>query len=413
MRSAWCIGARSVSARRRSRPALEGGLPVRDSLLPFYRVELGPEEEAAVLRTMRSGWLSMGPECEAFEAELASQLGVEPWGALSVASCTAGLHLALRAAGIGRGDEVVTAAITFPATANAILHAGATPVFADVHPDRLTLTADSVRAVLTPRTRALLVVHFAGWPCDMDPLSELAAERGIAVIEDAAHALGARYRGRPAGTLGDAAAFSFYATKNLTTAEGGLVTTPHRAWAERMRIERLHGIDVDASRRAGLSYREWESVGLGWKYNLNDLQAAIGRVQLARLPGQNRRRRELDARYRTALAQTDLVSPVSGPDGAETAAHLFPVLLRTEQLRVDRDRVLRGLLAENVGVGVHFRALPLHRFFREAGHRGEDVPVAVDASHRLLSLPLYPGLKEPEQDQVVEALLRILVWYAA
>lgn len=394
-------------------PALEGGIPVRDELLPFFRVELGPEEEAAALRVLRSGWISTGPECEAFEAEAAAQLGVEAANAVSVASCTAGMHLALCAAGVGAGDEVITSPITFPATANAILHAGATPVFADVLPGRLTLDPDAVRAAITPRTRALLVVHFAGWPCEMDALRALAEERGLALLEDAAHAIGAAYRGLPVGSLGDAAAFSFYATKNVTTCEGGLVTTRHADWAQRMRVQRLHGIDLDASRRDGRAYRHWEATRLGWKYNLNDLQAAMGRVQLARLPERNRRRRAIDARYRAALAGMPLVSPVEGPAEAETAAHLFPVLLRTEALRVDRDRVLQALLAENVGVGVHFRALPLHRFFREAGHRSEDVPVATDASHRLLSLPLYPGLEEREQDQVVEALLRILRWYAA
>ncbi|HKJ25711.1 MAG TPA: DegT/DnrJ/EryC1/StrS family aminotransferase [Myxococcota bacterium] len=395
------------------RPALEGGLPVRDTLLPFFRVELGSEEEEAAVRALRSGWISTGPECERFEADLAGFLGLPPAQAVSVASCTAGLHLALRAAGVGPGDEVITSPMTFPASANAILHAGAVPVFADVVPAWLTLDPAAVRAAVGPRTRAILPVHFAGWPCEMDALGGIAAEHDLAIVEDAAHAIGATWRGRPAGTLGDAAAFSFYATKNLTTCEGGLVATAHPEWARRMRVERLHGIDLDASQRDGHDYRHWESVSLGWKYNLNDLQAAIGRVQLARLPEQVRLRREADSRYRAALAASELVEPISGPAGAETAAHLFPVRLRTERLRVGRDHVLRALLAENVGVGVHFRALPLHRFFRDAGHRPEAVPAAVEASHRLLSLPLHPGIKELEQQQVVEALLRILRWYAA
>ncbi len=394
------------------RPAIEGGLPVRETLLPFFRVELGSEEEEAAVRALRSGWISTGPECERFEAELADYLGLPHAQSVSVASCTAGLHLALVAAGIGPGDEVITSPITFPASANAILHAGGTPVFADVHPERLTLDAASVRAVVSPRTRAIVPVHFAGWPTDMAPLWEIAREHGLAIIEDAAHAIGATYRGHPAGTLGDASAFSFYATKNLTTCEGGLVASTHADWADRMRIARLHGIDLDASQRDGRAYEHWEAVSLGWKYNLNDLQAAIGRVQLARLPEQIELRRRVDARYRSALAESELVDPVVGPDDSENAAHLFPVRLRTERLRVGRDHVLQALLEENVGVGVHFRALPLHGFFRSAGHRPEQVPVATDASDRLLSLPLYPGLREPEQEQVVEALIRILRWYA-
>ncbi|NNL66254.1 MAG: DegT/DnrJ/EryC1/StrS family aminotransferase, partial [Myxococcales bacterium] len=235
------------------RPAIEGGLPVRDALLPFFRVELGSEEEEAAVRVLRSGWIATGPECERFEADLAAYLGIPAAQSVTVASCTAGLHLALRAAGVGPGDEVITSPITFPASANAILHAGATPVFADVVPEWLTLDPEAVAAAITPRTRAIVPVHFAGWPCEMDALCALGRDHGLAVVEDAAHAIGARHRGRPAGTLGDAGAFSFYATKNLTTCEGGLVATKHADWAQRMRVERLHGIDVDATQRDGLA----------------------------------------------------------------------------------------------------------------------------------------------------------------
>jgi dTDP-4-amino-4,6-dideoxygalactose transaminase len=392
------------------RPAIEGGVPVRASFLPFFRTELGPEEEAAVVSVLRSGWLTTGPVTARFESAFASLVGVR--AALGVASCTAGLHLLLRAFGVGPGDEVITSPVTFPASANAILHCGATPVFADVLPGRLTLDPRAVKAAVSPRTRALIAVHLAGWPCEMDALRAVASDAGVALIEDAAHAIGATYRGRHAGALGDAASFSFYATKNITTGEGGMITTDRADLVPRLRLERLHGVDLDATQREGAAYAHWESVSLGWKYNLNDLEAALGLAQLAKLPGFLARRRALDARYRARLAELDAVAPLVGPDGAETAAHLFPVLLEPEALRVSRDEVMRALLAENVGVGIHFRALPLHRHFQATSPTAADaVPVAVSSSDRLLSLPLYPGLREDDQDDVVEALARIVRFY--
>jgi dTDP-4-amino-4,6-dideoxygalactose transaminase len=393
------------------RPALEGGCPVRDTLLPFFRPELGKEEEEAVLAVLRSGWLTTGPVGERFEAAFRADVGVRH--ALAVSSCTAGLHLILHAAGVGPGDEVITSPMTFPATANAILHAGARPVFADVLPRQLTLDPAAVRAAIGPRTRAIVAVQLAGWPCEMDALRALCEAHGLLLVEDAAHAIGTRYRGRPAGSLGDAASFSFYANKNLTTCEGGMVTTDRDGWAATIRVARLHGLDVDASRRDGAGYRHWESVALGWKYNLNDVQAALGLAQMPKLPERQADRRRQDARYRELLRAVPGVAPLEGPEGGETSAHIFPVLVDLERIRVDRDTLLRGLLAENVGVGVHYRALPLHRFFRETlGIAPAQFPVATDASHRTLSLPLFPGLAPGEQEQVVRALARLLRFYA-
>lgn len=393
-------------------PACEGGSPVREAFLPFFRPSLGPEEEAAVLEVLRSGWLTTGPRTEAFEAEFAAFTGARH--ALAVSSCTAGLDLLLRGLGIGPGDEVIVPAVTFPSTANVVLQAGARPVFADVHPERLSLDPDSVRRVLGSATRALIAVHLFGWPCEMDPLQALCAEHGLALLEDAAHGIGARYGGRSVGTFGDGASFSFYATKNMTTGEGGMLTTERDELAARLRRVRLHGIDVDATGRDGKAYRHWEAVSLGWKCNLTDLQAALGRVQLGRLPGFLAERRRLDARYRAILDRIDAFQTVGGPDGAENAAHLFPILIRPGALRIDRDRLLQALLAENVGVGVHFRALPLHRHFREAvGTPPEAVPVASESSARLLSLPLYPGLSDADLDDVGEALARLARYYRA
>jgi dTDP-4-amino-4,6-dideoxygalactose transaminase len=391
-------------------PAIAGGAPVRRAFLPFSRVDLGAEEDSAVREVLRSGWLTTGPVTARFESAFASFVGVR--AALGVASCTAGLHLLLRAFGVVPGDEVVTSPVTFPATVNAILHAGATPVLADVLPGRLTLDPRAVKAALGPRTRAIVAVHLAGWPCEMDALRSVARGAGVSLLEDAAHAIGATYRGRAAGALADGASFSFYATKNITTGEGGMITTDREDLLPRLRAERLHGVDLDASQRDGAAYVHWESVTLGWKYNLSDIASAMGLAQLAKLPGFLARRRALDARYRARLAELDAVEPLTGPAGAESAAHLFPLLLRPGALRVSRDEVLRALLAENVGVGVHFRALPLHRHVAASSPtRVGDVPVAVASSERLLSLPLYPSLAESDQDDVIEALGRIVRFY--
>lgn len=394
------------------RPALAGGRPIRSRLLPFARPELGPEEERAVIEVLRSGWLGTGPRVSEFEAAFAARVGVAH--AVATTSWTAGMHLLLRAFGIGPGDEVVVPAITFPATMNAVLHAGARPVLADVHPERLTLDPKSAAAAITSRTRALLPVHLYGWPCAMDAMRALTEQYGLALLEDAAQAAGATYQGRSAGSLGDAASFSFYVTKNLTTGEGGMITTDRGDLVERLRTERLHGVDLDASQRSGLAYAHWEAVSLGWKYNMGDLAAAIGLAQLAKLPRFVERRRALDARYRRLLAQTPVFTPVVGPSDAETAAHLFPVLIRPDALRIDRDTLLKALLAENVGVGVHFRALPLHRHVRDTlGVGPETVPVASAASERLFSLPLHTLMSDDDQDDVVEALFRIARYYAA
>jgi dTDP-4-amino-4,6-dideoxygalactose transaminase len=393
------------------RPACAGGTPIRDTLLPFFRPELGREEEEAVVAVLRSGWLTTGPNCARFEAAFAAFQGVAH--AIATSSCTTGLHLILHAAGIGPGDEVLVPAMTFPATASSVLHAGARPVAVDVLPGQLTIDPGAARAAVGPRTRAVIAVHLAGWPAEMDALRALADERGLVLVEDAAHAIGTSYRGRPAGALGDAASFSFYANKNLTTCEGGMVTTARDDWARAIRVARLHGIDVDASRRDGRGYQHWETVALGWKYNLNDMQAALGLAQMPKLAGWQARRAAIDGRYRAALAAVEGVEPLRGPEGGETSAHIFPVLLDLARLRIDRDAVLQALLAEGIGVGVHYRALPLHRFFREAlGWRAEDFPVAADASQRTLSLPMFPALRDAEVDQVVAALDRIVRYFA-
>lgn len=364
-----------------------------------------------MIEVLRSGWLGTGPRVARFEQAFAAYVGTS--AAIGMSSCTAGLYLALRALGIVAGDEIITSPVTFPSTVNAIVQLGARPVFADVLPGWLTLDAEAVHGAVTPRTRAIVAVHFAGWPCDMEALAAV-RRSGIAVVEDAAHALGATYRGRHAGALGDAASFSFYATKNITTGEGGMVTTNRADLVPRLRRERLHGIDIDASERAGATYAHWEAVSEGWKFNLTDIAAALGLEQLAKLPAFLARRRALDASYRARLRELPAFEPIGGPPESESAAHLFPVLMRPGALRIDRDTMLKALLAENIGVGVHFRALPLHRSFRDGlGVDPEAYPVAMDASQRVFSLPLYPAMTDADQRDVLEALERISRFYRA
>jgi dTDP-4-amino-4,6-dideoxygalactose transaminase len=394
------------------RPAVAGGTPVRTDPLAFARPELGSEEEEAVVQVLRSGWLATGPRAAELERGFAELVGTRY--AVSTNSWTGGMHLLLRALGVGPGDEVVVPAVTFPPTLNAVLHAGAVPVLADVLPAQLTLDAEAAAAVCTARTRALLPVHLYGWPCAMEPLADLARGRGLLLLEDAAQGVGSRYHGRHVGSLGDGGVFSLYVTKNVTAVEGGMITTEREDLIERMRIERLHGIDVDASRRDGPGYVHWEAVSQGWKYNLSDVSAAIGIAQLAKLPRVLARRRALDARYRAGLAESPTFVPVQGPSGGENAAHLFPILIRPGSLRIGRDEVLRALRAEGIGVGVHFRALPFHRHVRETlGVAPEDVPVATDVSQRLLSLPLHTGMRDPDVDDVLTALARIARFFAA
>ena len=384
---------------------------MRAALLPFARVVIDEQAEQAAVSVLRSGWISQGPVTQCFESRMAAYVGAPH--AIAVSSCTAGLHLLLRAAGVGAGDEVIVPAMTFPATANAVLHAGARPVIADVEASSLSLDAASVAERITARTRAILAVHFAGMPCDMAALGDLARSRGIVILEDAAHAMGASLGGKRAGCLGDGAAFSFYATKNLTTGDGGMVTTHDEEWAARMRIERLHGIDVDASQRSGSTYTHWEAVALGFKYNMTDIEAALGLAQLDHIDAMLECRRQLDRRYRDALASCDALELLAEREGAIGSAHLFVVRIVPGALRIDRDQMLRALLAENIAIGVHFRALPAHRFFREQGMTAADAPVAMEASERVFSLPLDGALTEHEQDDVIAALLRIVAYYRA
>jgi dTDP-4-amino-4,6-dideoxygalactose transaminase len=356
---------------------------------------------------LRSGWVTTGPRTKALEQRFAAFRGCRC--AVATNSCTAALHLALLGLGVGPGDEVVTSPITFASTANVIVNVGATPVFCDVQPDTLNLDPSGLEAVVTPRTKAIIAVHFAGHPCDMDEILEIAGRHGVPVVEDAAHAAEAEYRGRATGSIGAAGAFSFYATKNMTSGEGGMLTTNDDALAERVAILGLHGLSRDAWKRYGdEGYKHWDVVAPGFKYNMSDIQAALADVQLDRLAASWARRKELVELYDAQLAGVPGLTPLRRRDYVKTAHHLYVVQVMPEA-GISRDEFLDALQSRGVGVGVHFRAVHLHEFYRRRfGFARGAFPIAEAAGDGVISLPLYPGLTNEQVTRVAAACRDVL-----
>ena len=333
--------------------------------------------------------------------------------AVAVNSCTAALHLALLAAGVGPGDEVITTPLTFAATANVITHAGARPVFVDVDRATQNLRPDLVEAALTPRTKAILPVHMAGWPCDLESISRIAERNGIPVIEDAAHAIEAWYKGRKVGAISAMTAFSFYATKSLTTAEGGMLTTEDGALANRIRTLRLHGLDRDAWKRYSQGgFLPYETVEPGYKYNMTDVQASMGIHQLARIENSLTKRERLWCLLDQGLRDLEELRIPAFPQeaGSRHARHLYTIHLELERLEIDRDEFIRALAAENIGAGVHFIPIHLHAYYRDAyGYRRGDYPCAEWIGDRTVSLPLSAGMSEEDVADVVAAVHKVAV----
>jgi len=381
---------------------------VRDTFLPFCRPDISEAEIAAVAEVLRSGWITTGPRAAELERAFRDRLGVPE--AVAVSSATAGMHVLIEALGLGPGDEVITPAMTWVSTVNLIVLAGATPVFVDVDRDHLMTSAELVAERITDRTRLIVPVHFAGAALDLDPLYRLAAERGIAMVEDAAHAVATRYRGELVGRRGTCV-FSFHAIKNLTTAEGGLVTTGDPELAERVRRLKFHGLGVDAfDRETQGRSAQAEVLEPGYKYNLPDLAAAIGLGQLARIDEIQRRRRELAERYLERLAEVPEVVPLSVPPWVtEHGWHLLVIRVDDRRTAVTRDELMAGLKARNVGTGVHFRAVHLQKYYRERfGFRPGLLPETEWSSERMCSLPLFPAMTPEDVDSVVEALKEVL-----
>jgi dTDP-4-amino-4,6-dideoxygalactose transaminase len=375
--------------------------------VPFSPPHIGEEEIAEAIDTLRSGWITTGPKTARFEQEFAAAVGAP--AALGLSSCTAGLHLALVALGIGRGDRVATTPMTFAASVNVIEHVGATPLLVDVEPDTLNLSPAALGRALAPDVKAIIAVHYAGHPADLDAIEALARSRGIPIVEDAAHALPAFHHGRPIGSHGHLTAFSFYATKNLTTCEGGMLTGDPELVA-RAKTLSLHGLSRDAAQRyeRGGSWR-YEILAPGFKYNMTDLAAGIGLAQLRKLPAFQLRRRAIVDRYDRAFAGLDtLRTPVERP-GCRSALHLYPIRLELERLSIDRDEVIRRLDVAGVGTSVHFIPIHLHPFYRDKyGFAPDDFPVAHDAFRRLISLPLNSGMQDEDVAHVIGAVRDVL-----
>jgi UDP-4-amino-4,6-dideoxy-N-acetyl-beta-L-altrosamine transaminase len=377
----------------------------RETFLPYSLPLLDEQEEQAVLDVLRSGWLTTGPKVRQFEEAFAQYTGATH--AVAVNSCTAAMHLVLAAWGIGQGDEVITTPLTFCATLEAIEYVGATPVLVDVEPATANIDPNRIEDAITPCTRAVLPVHYGGLPCEMDAIMEIAARHHLLVLEDAAHAVGAEYKGRKIGTIAHATAFSFYATKNLTTGEGGMITTHDADLADQCRILSLHGISRDAWKRymaAGTWYYEVQA--LGYKYNMTDLQAALGICQLNKLDAMNARRRQIAARYHSAFADMEFLTPFPTdlPTDRTHVWHLYTILLHLDALRIDRAQFIEELKAHNIGTSVHFIPIHYHPHYARYGWQRGQFPNAEQYYERTLSLPLYPAMSDQDVADVIEAV---------
>lgn len=386
--------------------------PERKSFLVFGKPYVGKEEIAEVVDTLTSGWWGTGPKTESFEKKFASYVRTKY--ALGVNSATAGLHLALKALDVGSGDEVITTPLTFVSTANVILHSGATPVFADVDRSTWNIDPEEIKIKITSKTKVILPVHLHGRPCDMRSIMDIARQHRLRVIEDAAHAAEAVYRGSKIGSIGDITVFSFYVTKNIATAEGGMVTTNDKKLADAMRIMSLHGLSRDAFKRYSVKYyRHYEAVIPGFKYNLTDIASSIGLHQLARAEQNWRvRNKHWEAYMRAFRDIPEFILPPADEPDTRHARHLFAVLLRPERLRISRDQFIDKLIKMNIGSGVHFNPVHLHTYYRKSlGYKKGMYPNAEFIGERIVSLPLGANLSEGDIKDVIDAIKWLIVTY--
>lgn len=391
--------------------AIEGGTPVRNKLLPYGRQWISDDDIDAVVATLRGDWLTTGPAVGAFEQALAEVTGAAD--AVAVNSGTAALHAAMFALQVGPGDEVIVPAMTFAASSNCVIYQGGTPVFVDVDPSTLLIDPAQVERRITPRTKAVVAVDYAGQPCDYDALRTLADRHGFAIVSDAAHSLGGSFRGTPVGTISELSTFSFHPVKHVTSGEGGAVTTNDPALAARMRMFRTHGITSDARQREQTGSWFYEMVELGYNYRLTDFQCVLATSQLKHLRDWVARRQALAARYDAALEAFPWVSGLGRLPGACHAYHLYVARLDTDRLSVDRARVFAALRAEGIGVNVHYIPVHLHPYYQQnLGTRPGDHPVAEAAYEQILSLPLFPLMEEKDVDDVVRALEKVGRAYA-
>jgi len=379
---------------------------VRTAFLPYCLPEIGQEEIDEVVDSLRSGWFTTGPKVKKFEERFAEYCGVEH--AIAVNSCTAALHIALTAMGVGPGDEVIVPTLTFCSTANVVAHLGARPVIVDVD-DHYQISLAAIERAITSRTKVIIPVHYAGQAADLDEIGALAKSRGLEILEDAAHASGSEYKGRKIGAHGNTVAFSFYATKNMTTGEGGMITTPNAEAATKMRRLALHGMSRDAWKRytqAGSWY--YEILEPGYKDNMTDLAAAIGLHQLRKLDGFNRRRQQLAQRYDRALGPLGCFRLMQPRPDRNHVYHLYTVEIIPGTLQITRDQMIDRLKELNIGTSVHFIPLHKHPYYRDTyGYHPDQFPNAEKIFTNILSLPLYPKMSDTDADEVLETVTSV------
>ncbi len=377
-------------------------------LLPFHQASIGEEEVKEIIQTLNSGWLTTGQKTRLFEKTFADYIGCKH--AIGLNSCTSGLHLSLVVSGVSSGDEVITSPITFPATTNVIVHQNAKPVFVDVEPETLNINCSEIESKINDSTKAILPVHFAGHPCDMDTIISLAQKHNLTVIEDAAHALESKYHGNKIGAIGNFTAFSFYATKNITTGEGGMLTTNDDHYADKLRILSLHGISKNAWKRYGKEgFQHWELLMPGYKYNMFDVQASLGIHQIKKVESFLNRRVQIVKKYNDAFEKTEEIQLLKPESNIKHAHHLYVTVIKTENLKVSRDEVLNEIQKRGIGVAVHFRSLHLQPFFKQHfNYKKGMFPQAEYLSDRVISLPLYPKMTDEDVSRVIETVLGVL-----
>ncbi|MFN8456746.1 MAG: UDP-4-amino-4,6-dideoxy-N-acetyl-beta-L-altrosamine transaminase [Anaerolineae bacterium] len=390
--------------------ALHGGTPVRSTLIPYGRQQIDQADIEAVVEVLRSDWLTTGPGVAEFEHAFADFVGTQE--AVAVSNGTAALHAAMYALEIEPGDEVIVSPMTFAATANCVLFQGGKPVFADVKPDTLLIDPTTIEAKITPRTKAIIAVDYAGQPCEYDNLQTIVARHNLALVDDACHALGGSYQGRPAGSLADLNTFSLHPVKPITTGEGGVVTTQDSQLAQRMRTFRNHGITSDHRQREAQGSWFYEMVDLGYNYRLTDIQCALGLSQLRKLPNWVIRRQEIARQYTIALADLPEIQPLYVRSDVSHAYHLYVIRLDLARLRVTRAEVFSALRAEGIGVNVHYLPVHLHPFYRQHLDTGAgDCPVAEAAYEQIISLPIFPQMTSKDVEDVIMALHKVVAVY--
>jgi len=380
----------------------------RDEFLIFSLPLIGDEEIEEVVKTLKSGWLGSGPKVAQFEEDFKSYKNAD--NAVALSSCTAALHLSLIAIGITTGDEVITTPLTFCATVNSIIHAGGTPILADIDPKTLNIDPKEILKKISPKTKAIIPVHFAGRPCEMDEIMAIAKEHNLIIIEDCAHAIETEYKGQKAGNIGDLGCFSFYVTKNIVTGEGGMVLTGNKDYASRIKTLGLHGMSKDAWKRFGDDgYKHYQVVECGFKYNMMDLQASIGIHQLKQVDNYWKRRENIWLRYMDELKNLPIDLPSDITDDIKHGYHLFTIMVEKEKCGYTRDEFIERLKEYNIGIGVHYMSIPEHPYYQQTfGWKPEDTPFAMKAGRSTISIPLSAKLTDKDVDDVIFAIRDIL-----